>query len=97
MVTLSHNAQGYMRPLVTEKIWGSLKNRSDMYCKLTKKPIIDLGIYTKNRNFRVPGSSKYHGFHRVPLPTQEFFMANRMAYRMRVPDLSTEQLNLKGQ
>ena len=64
---------------------------------LTKKPIIDLGIYTKNRNFKVPGSSKYHGFHRVPLPSYEFSMATRMADRLRIPDLTTEQLNLKGE
>ena len=40
MVTLSHNAGGCMRPLVTEKIWGSLKDRRDMYCRLTKNSYI---------------------------------------------------------
>ena len=30
MITLKHNADGCMRPLVTEKIWGNLKNRKDM-------------------------------------------------------------------
>ena len=96
MVTLSHNAKTCMQPFVTEKIWGSLKHMKSMYCGLTKKPIIDLGIYTKNRNFRVPGSSKYHGFKYVPLPTRAFFMATRMADRLENPDLSIEQLNLKG-
>ena len=96
MITMSHNAKGCMRPWVTEKIWGSLKHREDMYCGLTKKPIIDLSIYTKNRNFKVPGSSKYVGFHQYPLPSRAFFMATRMADRLKPPDLKTEQLNLKG-
>ena len=90
MVTLSHNAGGCMRPLVTEKIWGSLKDRRDMYCGL------DLGIYTRNRNFKIPGSSKYAGFYQYPFPSRAFFMATRMADRLKPPDLSTEQLNLKG-
>ena len=96
MITLSHNAKGCMEPWVTEKIWGSLKHREDMYCELKKKPIIDLSIYTKNRNFKVPGSSKYVGFHQYPLPSRAFFMATRMADRLNPPDLKTEQLNLKG-
>ena len=96
MVTLPHNAQGCMRPLVTEKIWGSLKNRRDMFCELTKKPVIDLSVYTKNRNFRVPGSSKYDGFYWAPLPSREFFMATRMADRIGFPDRTIEQLKLKG-
>ena len=96
MITLAHNAGGCMRPLVTEKIWGRLKNRRDMYCRLTKRPIIDMSIYSRNRNFKDPGSSKYAGFYQYPLPTRDFFMVTRMADRLKPPDLETEQLNLKG-
>ena len=58
-----------------------------MTCPSTGKPILDLGIYTKNRTFRIPGSCKkaipkdpiYDPT--LPLPTKAFFMDTRMADR----------------
>lgn len=67
-----------------------------MYCELTKKPIVDMSTCSRNRIFKVPGSSKYHGFYQYALPSRKFFMATRMADRLKPPDLKTEQLNLKG-
>ena len=81
---------------MTEKIWGIQKHRKVMYCELTKKPIVDMSTYSRNRIFKVPGSSKYHRFYQYALPSRKFFMATRMADRLKPPDLKTEQLNLKG-
>ena len=60
-----------------------------MYCGWKKKPIIDLSIYTKNRNFRVPGSSKHAGFKQISISSRDFFMATRMADRRGFPDITT--------
>jgi hypothetical protein len=36
------------------------------------QPIVDLVVYTKNRAFRLPGSSKYDPYKKLPVPTLEF-------------------------
>ena len=52
---LEHNADGCMRQLVKNRIWGKLQPNQRMWCPSTGKPILDIDIYTKNRTFRIPG------------------------------------------
>ena len=94
LVTLEHNAQGCMRTFVINNIWPRLRDRPDMWCGRKKRPIMDLTIYTMNRPFRVPGSSKYDDYHPLPLPSRQLFTDTRMADRRTPPDLSTKQLNI---
>ena len=89
LVTLEHNAQGCMKTFVINNIWPRLRDRPDMWCGRKKKPIMDLKIYTMNRPFRVPGSSKYDDYHPLPLPSRQLFTDTRMADRRTPPDLST--------
>ena len=91
---LEHNADGCMRQWVKNKIWKLLQGDQAMWCPSTGKPILDLGIYTKNRTFRVPGSCKRslpqwpHTDPPTALPTKAFFMRTRMADR-RVDPINT--------
>ena len=39
-----------------------------------QKPILDLGVYTKNRAFRLPGSSKFEDYTKLAFPKEELFM-----------------------
>jgi len=57
-------------------------------------PIVDLKIYTKDRLFRVPGSSKWEEYTQIPMPTRQFFMNTRMADRYVRPDITTDQVSL---
>ena len=77
---------------VTKNIWPRLKDRDDMWCGRKKRPIIDLTIYTRNRVFRIPGSSKWDDYHPRPLPSKQFLIDTRMADRRTKPDLLTSQL-----
>ena len=82
-----HNAQGCMREFVENKVWGKVRSDPRMTCPSSGKPIIDLGIYNKNRTFRIPGSCKmalpkdpiYDPI--LPLPSKAFFLETRMADR----------------
>ena len=84
-----HNAEGCMREFVVTDIWErQLKSRAEMhYTKagsMEAKPIVDLGVYTKNRAFRVPGSIKWdkenkEGKNALSLPSREFFLATRLS------------------
>ena len=80
-----------LRDFVIDKVWGKLRSDTRMKCPLSGKPIIDLGIYTKNRTFRIPGSCKLAipkdpaCDPLVPLPSKEFFMITRMADRREIP------------
>jgi hypothetical protein len=80
-VTFQHNGQSCMRDFVCTLVWGKLEGRPEMKCPKTGEPLVDLKVYTKNRVFRVPGSSKLRGYRAVPLPTREFFMASRLGDR----------------
>ena len=92
LVTLEHNAKSCMRSFVKNNIWSRLKDRQDMWCGRKRKPIVDLDIYTKNRPFRVPGSSKYENYYPIPLPSWQFFLDTRMADRKTKADIMTSQL-----
>ena len=65
-----------------------------MWCGRKRRPIVDLKIYTKNRTFRVPGSSKWKDYHPLPLPSLQFFIDTRMADRRTRPDWLTPQLTI---
>ena len=51
-----------------------------MWCPILEKPILDLKVYTKNRQFRIPGSLKGTEKEKPnpPLPHRYFFMSTRM-------------------
>ena len=95
LVTFEHNASGCMKPFVMNKIWPRLKDRQDMWCGRKRRPIVDLTIYTRNRTFRVPGSSKWKDYHPRPLPSLEFFLDTRMADRRTQPDVLTPELSIQ--
>ena len=67
-----------------------------MWCSSTAKPILDLNVYTKNRCFRIPGSTKWPKRFETnpPLPTYELFMLSRMADRPGPPTYTTPELNI---
>ena len=58
-ITFEKNAQGCMRTFVIDKVWNKIKTHALMKCPIKGKPILDLGVYTKNRCWRVPGSTKW--------------------------------------
>ena len=96
MVTLEHNSENCMRTFVKKKVWPKLEQRRDMHCPFSKKPILDLDIYTKNRVFRVPGSSKYEEYVAVKMPSRDFFMRTKMADRLSTPQLTTNWIRSMG-
>ena len=69
------------------KVWGKVRSNPRMTCTTAGKPILDLGIYTKNKTFRIPGSCKTAlpkdptCDPNIPLPSKAFFMNTRMADR----------------
>ena len=67
-------------------------HRGDMVHGDKSKPIVDLTIYTKNRLFRVPGSSKWEDYTQQPLPNRQFFMQTRMADRYHSSDIQIQHL-----
>ena len=95
-VTLEHNAQGCMHSLVVNQIWFRIKDEPLMWCSTTTKPILDMRVYTKNRCWRVPGSTKWpdHSGRNLPLPSMEMFLQTRMAERPGPPTWNTNDLNI---
>ena len=83
-----------MRKFVKEIVWKRLKNRQDMFCGCKKRPIMALNIYTKNRLFRVPGSSIGVDTNPPPMPSEKFFMESRMADRDGKPEVTAHQIEL---
>ena len=82
-ITFEKNAQGCMRTFVIDKVWNKIKTHALMKCPIKGKPILDLRVYTKNRCWRVPGSTKWAECTRwnPALPEKEFFMKTRMSDR----------------
>ena len=95
-VFLEHNAKGCMKSFVVNKLWQLIKEEPLMWCSSTVKPILDLKVYTKNRCFRIPGSTKWpkHFETNPPLPPHELFMLSRMADRPGPPTYTTQELNI---
>lgn len=57
------------------EVWSTtLQQDPDMYTS-EGEPIIDFGVYTRNRAFRIPGSSKSDDYKEMKLPEKDFFMA----------------------
>ena len=65
-----------------------------MYCPWTGKPILNMGVYTPNRQLKIPGSSKDGTSKRVPLPPREFLRKCRIIDRQGVPDFTAEDLGI---
>ena len=65
-----------------------------MYCPWTGKPILDMGIYTKHRQFKIPGSSKAENNRQLPLPSRDFFKKCRIIDRRGDPDFTVEDLGI---
>ena len=92
-----HNAQGCMRDFVWNQVWKKLRPNPKLKCPTTGKPILDLSIYSMNRTFRVPGSSKAalpinpKCDPILPLPSWKFFMDTRMADRRKSPGPNQRQ------
>ena len=60
------------------------------------KPILDLGVYTKNRCWRVPGSVKgaEWSVKNLVLPEKNFFIHTRMSDRRGSPTFSAKELGI---
>ena len=65
-----------------------------MYCPWTGKPIVDMDIYTKHRQFKLPGSSKAGSNRQLPLPTRDFLKKCRIIDRRGDPDFTAEDLGI---
>ena len=95
-VTLEHNAKGCMKPFVRDKIWKRIMALPLMWCPIMEKPILDLKVYTKNRQFRIPGSLK--GTEKKKpnprLPHRDFFISSRMCDRPWPPTYLTHELGI---
>ena len=82
-----HNSQGCMKEFVKNKVWGKVRTDTRMTCTTTRKPILDLGIYTKNRTFCIPGPCKTAlpkdptCDPTIPFPSKAFSIDTRMADR----------------
>ena len=94
--TFENNAQGCMRDFVRDKVWERIKAHPLMRCPVKGKPILDLGVYTKNRCWRVPGSTKGAEWpgENEPLPEMALFMQTRMSDRQGSPTFSTSELGI---
>ena len=67
-----------------------------MWCPILEKPILDLKVYTKNRQFRIRGSLK-GSEKKKPNPSlrhRDFFMSTRMCDRRGPPTYLTYDLGL---
>ena len=87
-VTFTHNAIGCMIDLVRNTVWQRLRHRENMVHGARSSPIIDFRIYSKNRLFRVPCSSKWEEGNKLQMPSRHFFMYTRMADRYGPPDVT---------
>lgn len=79
-----HNCRdGGLYSFVVDGIWANkLAHDPEMY--QDGKSIIDTKVYTKNRQWRVPGSSKPTADTQRSLPTKSFFMETRQSDRRGV-------------
>ena len=95
-IIFKDNAQGSMRDFVRDKVWNKIKAHPLMRCPVKGKPILDLGVYTKNRCWRVPGSTKGAEWpgKNEPLPEKNFFMLTRMSDRRESPTFSASELGI---
>jgi hypothetical protein len=92
-VTFKSNAKGCMADWVKLLLWPCLSEDADMLCG--GDPIIDLGVYSKNRALRMPGSSKYAEAGRRPLPvlpSKEFAYSIRMGDHLGPPDVTSVEV-----
>ena len=87
---MMHNAEGCMKDFVKEQVWERLKHRKDMWCATRRKPLVNMDIYTKDWAFKVVGSIKWcdRAYHQLPLPSEELFLATRMADRTGSPSFT---------
>ena len=60
-------------------IWPRISSNPDMYDE-KKKPIIDFGVYTKNRAFRLPGSTKFSEKQKLAFPSLDTFQNSIISY-----------------
>ena len=62
------------------------------------KPILDLSVYTKNRHWKVPGSTKRAEWtsENLALPEKNFFMKTRMSDRHGTSTYSAINLGISG-
>ena len=69
-----------------------------MKCPIKGKPILDIGVYTKNRCWKVPGYIKWAEWtnENPPLPEMNFFMKTRMSDRHGTPTYSATELGIPG-
>ena len=57
--------------LVMTKIWPSIAHLPEMVDD--GKPVLDMAVYTKNRQYRLPGSTKFQDNQKLPFPSLELF------------------------
>ena len=95
-ITFENNAKGCMRTFVLEKVWNKLKTHPLMKCSIKEKPILDLNVYTKNRCWRVPGSTKWAEWTSLnpALPDKDQFMKTRMSDRQGTSKYSAIDLGI---
>jgi hypothetical protein len=83
-----HNAEGCMKDFVLKVLVPEMHKYQDMLWVETTtngdQCIVDLGIYTRSRQLRMPGCCKYGGFGR---PAASLSELNRMRSSFFVPDL----------
>ena len=60
-----------IKDLITMKVWPALAHLPEI--SVDGKPVIDLSVYTKNRQYRLPGCSKFQDNQTLPLPSLDFF------------------------
>ena len=60
-----------LKDLVVNRLWPSIQHIDQM--SHDGKPILDMKVYTSNRFFRLPGSSKFKAYRELKIPDFEFF------------------------
>ena len=85
-----------MRQFIQETVWLKLEDNELMYCPLTGDAIVDMSIYTKHRQFRIPGSSKSKYYVALELPTRDFLMKARIVDRQGKPDATARDLGFEA-
>ena len=89
--TFESNAKGCMADWV-RLIIGPLLEENELLCS-EGKPIVDMNVYTRNRAFRFPGSTKYAERTTRPLPTRDFAHSIRMGDLRGSPDVSSADIS----
>ena len=97
-VTFENNARGCMKPFAVDKVWKRIKTHPLMKCPIKGKPILDLSVYSKNRCWKVPGSTKWVEWtgENLALPEKNFFMKTRMSDRHGTYTYSAIELDIPG-